>query len=216
MKNYFFIIIAFAASCTSIKPNKPIIISIDNSNSNYPKAKINEIKKIDRGSLLVLIQNKRGYQNFTPNIKDNLLTLKNKKYFTDINVAEISSIDLKTINTELRKAKDKKNKYLLIISYYSNNSVSQSKLHTFLKSSTLNLYDLVPVFSTVTDTFVHNYAFTFEASLIDVDSYYIINNYKVTEFFDEGIKGGTNPKDIDIIYNKNVIDLAAKKLVSLL
>ena len=210
------LILLFIFSCTSIKPDKPVILSSDNSKTNYSKAKINKIKKLKKGSLLVLVQNKRGLVSFTPDIKNELSLLAKKKYFTKVKFSQISKVDIKTINIELRKAKKKQFKYLLLISYYSNNSVSQAKLHTFLKTSTLNLYDLIPVFSPITNTFIHNYAFTLEASLIDVNSYYIMDNFIVSEYLDKGIKGSVSSKDINVVYLKNVISTAAKKLVSLL
>lgn len=206
-----FIITITFSFCTSIKSDRPYTTAPNYVKQNYQSSKLSDSYKLEKGSLLILIQSKRGVNNFTPDISEDFKKLENTKYFDKVLIKNIDTIDLKNISTESKG--QEKYKYLLVVSYYSNNSVSQSKFHTFLKTATLNLYDFFPVFSPFVNTFKLNYSFTLEASLMDAKSLYIINNFKASEHVKQGLKGGRDSKDLQNIYLKSVIDKVSKKLL---
>lgn len=206
----FFISIVFSF-CTTIKSDRPYIPGPNYTKENYPNTSLSDSYKLEKGSLLILIQSKRGVNTYTPDISGDFKKLESTKYFDKVVIKNVEIIDLKTINKEA--INQNKYKYLLVVSYYSNNSVSQSKFHTFLKTATLNLYDFFPIFSPIVNTFNLNYSFTLEASLIDAKTSYVINNYKASEHIKKGIKGGRDFKNLDNIYIKSVIDKVSKKLL---
>jgi hypothetical protein len=208
----FILINILLFSCTSIKNNRAIIMPNDSTYSVINRKEVKTINSLSRGNLLVLLQSSRGGVPYSPNIKEEILKLKDKDYIDEIEFRNIDYIDLESIDYELNNAFNFK--YALIISYYSNNAVNQAMLHTFLKSATLNLYDLVPVFSVPIGAFYHNYAITLEASLVDVKSTYIIKNYKETVFSNKRIRGSTKAHSVSDIYKIDLIKKAALNLVA--
>jgi len=206
------IIILFTVSCTSITNDRAIILPSDTSYIILNKDKVKVSQTIEKGNLLILIQSLRGSMPFTPDIKNELNQLTEKAFIEELEYRYLDSLDLETIDFELKTASNFK--YALLISYYSNNAVNQAMLHTFLKSSTLNIYDLVPVFSPFIGAFNHFYSFTLEASLIDVKSRYIIKNYTATTHKVQRVKGGTRTTNKDTIYDSKVIKKTAQKLVA--
>jgi hypothetical protein len=85
-----------------------------------------------------------------------------------IHVAWDQEAGIASLRSMLQKARDSKSQYVLLVSCREDISVPRSAFHQALKSTTLNVYDVLPLFRYVLGGYHVNYSSIWEGALIDV------------------------------------------------
>jgi hypothetical protein len=207
-------------SCSSIRSSKPVyekgiqraISPSDITASADIQAWIRNAKS---GSLVILLQNKRGKDNFIPEVDSVLIEgLKNKAIFTSVEVRPIDSVNIWNVDEEVADCRKNNKAYVLVVSYYDNNAVTLNVFHSAFKTITFNLYDLFPVFSYGIGPFNHYYTASLEATLIDVKSNFYVFNSNSAVFRERFSKGTSRTRLAETVYANEIFRLAAKELYS--
>ncbi|MBN1114507.1 MAG: hypothetical protein JXA66_04140 [Oligoflexia bacterium] len=210
-------LLAFS-SCSSIRNSKPVFDKNISRDVPFHVVKtssgLGQWKRDAKpGKLGVVVQAKRGRVKFSPDIKD-ILTSEFKKIslFTDVYYYLSNDIDIWSIDGVLARAKKEGITYMLIMSYYDNNSASLNTFHAAFKTATFNMYDFVPVFTAGMGTFNHYYAATLEATLVDLSTGFYAANWQSTSLLEKFARGGNDTESANDIYINDAFRLAATGL----